>query len=261
MDIPGALRMQIGDSMEQKNGLLGKVFGFINKAGVVVMINVLFLVMAIALPLVYFVWVLPAMNNGTVAQLLLGLSIAPMGLAWSGLFSAVRYMIRKDSWFDGFKAGVRINWVRKLVAWFLGALLASFTLPNAYAGIRHIIEGNPVTVGGVIIPLTVDCLFTLVAVLVLTALVPTGVYFETDANDWVSNAWYLILHAPLQVILTAAMMWAPFVLVFVSPIWSFLLLLIFICAYFVLITFISTILLKNPLIRILRRIRGEDEEG
>lgn len=246
--------------MEQKNGLLGKVFGFINKAGVVVMINVLFLVMAIALPLVYFVWVLPAMTNGMVAQLLLALSIAPMGLAWSGLFSAVRYMIRKDSWFDGFKAGVGINWVRKLVAWFLGALLASFTLPNAYGDICYIIEGNPVTVGGVII-MTVDCLFTLVAVLVPTALVPTGVYFETDANDWVSNAWYLILHAPLQVILSAALMWAPFVLVFVSPIWSFLLLLIFICAYFVLITFISTILLKNPLIRILRRIRGEDEEG
>ena len=108
--------------------------------------------------------------------------------------------------------------------------------------------------------MVVDCLFSLVAVLVTTALIPTGVYFDTDANDWVSNAWDLILHAPLQVILTAVLMWAPFVLVYVSPLWSFLLLLIFVGAYFVLATFISTIFLKNPLIRILRRIREAEEE-
>ena len=247
--------------MEQKNGFLGKIFGFINKAGVVVMINFSFLLIALPLPIIYFVWGVGLVPNGLTGQLLLALSVAPMGLAWSGLFSAVRFMIRKDSWFEGFKAGFRTHWLRKLFAWFLGALLASFTVPNAYAGIRYIIEGNEITVGGVILPLAMDCFFSLVAVLVTAALIPAGVYFDTDANDWVSNAWDLILHAPVQMILTVAMMWAPFVLVFVSPLWSFLLLLIFTCAYFVLITFISTILLKNPLIRILRRIRGEEEEN
>lgn len=245
--------------MEHKNGFLNKLFGFINKAGTVVMINVLFLACALPLLIVYFVWLLPAVSNALLGQLLLALCVAPMGLAWSGLFCAVRYMIRKDSWFEGFKTGLRQNYIRKLVAWFLGALLASFTIPNAYAGITFLIEGNDWTVGGTLIPLAVDCLFSLVAVLVTAALIPTGVYFTTDANDWVSNAWDLILHAPVQMLVSVVLMWAPFVLVYVSPLWSFLLLLIFTCAYFVLITFIATILLKNPLIRILRRIRQEEE--
>ncbi len=243
--------------MEQKNGFLEKVFGFLNRAGVVIMINLLFLVMALPLPIVCFVWVLPAVPNGLAGNLLLALSIAPMGLAWSGLYSAVRYMIRKDSWFDGFKAGVRVNWLRKLVAWFFGAMLGVFVIPNAYAGIMYLVEGNDWTVTGTILPLTFECLLSLMALLVPVALVPTGVYFDTDANEWVNNAWDLIFHAPLQILIAAALMWAPFALVFISPLLSFFLLLIFTCAYFVLITFISTILLKNPLIRILRRIREE----
>lgn len=246
--------------MEHKNKFLNKLFGFINKAGTVVMINVLFLACAIPLLIAYFLWVLPAVNNAILGQLLFALSVAPMGLAWSGLFSAVRYMIRKDSWFDGFKTGLKEHFIRKLMAWFLGALLASFTIPNAYAGITFLIDGNEWTVGGTLIPLAVDCLFSLAAVLVTTALIPTGVYFESDANDWVSNALDLLRHAPLQVLVTAVLMWAPFVLVYVSPLWSFMLLLIFICAYFVLGTFIATILLKNPLIRILRRIREQQED-
>lgn len=246
--------------MEHQNKFLNKVFGFLNKAGVVVMINVLFLVCAVPLLIAYFWGIMPMISDALLGQVLLAVAIAPMGVAWCGMFSAVRYMIRKDSWFDGFREGIRSHFIRKLFAWFLGALLASFTIPNAYAGITFLMEGNAWTVGGTIVPLVVDCLFSLVAVLVTTALIPTGVYFDTDANDWVSNAWDLILHAPVQVIVTAALMWAPFVLVYVSPLWSFLLLLIFVGAYFVLATFISTIFLKNPLIRILRRIREAEED-
>ena len=89
----------------EKENVLQKLMGFLNKAGTAVMMNLMFLVSC--------------------------LPIVTIGAAWSGLYGAVRYSIRGDSWFAGFKYGYKCHFFRNLIGWIFGvSFLHSPTLTS-----------------------------------------------------------------------------------------------------------------------------------
>ena len=73
------------------------------------------------------------------------------------------------------------------------------------------------------------------------------------------DAWYLALHAPLQVLATAAILWLPVILFIWFPLWAFLAMLIFIAVYYAVMGVVITVLLKNTLIKILNRHKEEEQ--
>lgn len=218
----------------EKNSFLQKLMGFLNKAGTAIMMNLLFLVCSI--PLV------------------------TMGAAWSGLYGAVRYTIRGDSWFAGFKSGIKCHFWRNLIGWTFGVLVGGYAVSKVFMGLSNIVANPAILSVGVVVPLVISALFALAAALVVGVMLPLGLYFpQLDANTWLTTTWDIILHAPLRALGTAVLMWAPLAVLFFMPDLVLMTLIVFIAIYFVLAVFIATILLKDPLLRILQRYPREEE--
>lgn len=217
----------------EKENILQKLMGFLNKAGTAITMNLLFLVSC--------------------------LPIVTIGAAWSGLYSAVRFSIRGEGWFAGYWEGFKCHFLRNVIGWTFGLAVCFFAADKILFGINQMMLNPELITAGVIIPLVIWGLFALAAVLVIAAMLPLGLYFpQLDANTWLVTAWDIIFHAPLQCLLVAALMWFPPVLFFVSFFYTYYFLLIFLAVYFVLAAFIATIVLKKSLLRILQRYPREE---
>lgn len=220
----------------EKDNVFQKLMGFLNKAGTAIMMNLLFLVAC--------------------------LPVVTIGAAWSGLYGAVRYSIRGDSWFAGFKHGFKCHFFRNLIGWSFGALVGGYAIFKFYVGLCNIIANPAILSAGVIIPLVISGLFALAALLVIAVMLPLGMYFpQLDANTWLVTAWDMIGHAPLQCLIVVALMWFPPALAFFNFFYFYALGLVFLAVYFVLAAFIATILLKKSLLRILKLYPREEEEA
>ena len=219
----------------EKENVFQKLMGFLNKAGTAIMMNVLFLVAC--------------------------LPIVTIGAAWSGLYGAVRYTIRGDSWFAGFKYGFKCHFFRNLIGWVFGALVGGYAISRVYVGIMSIMANPAILSAGVIIPLVISGIFALAALLVIAVMLPLGMYFpQLDVNTWLVTTWDVIGHAPLQCLLVAALMVFPPVLAVVNFFYFYASMLVFLAVYFVVAAFIATILLKKSLLRILKLYPREEEE-
>ena len=219
----------------EKDNVFQKLMGFLNKAGTAVMMNLLFLISC--------------------------LPIVTIGAAWSGIYGAVRYSIRGDSWFAGYKTGFKCHFWRNLIGWSFGALVGGYALSKVYVGVANIIANPAILSAGVIIPLVISGLFALAALLVVAVMLPLGMYFpQLDVNTWLVTTWDIILHAPLQCLAVVALMWFPAALAFFNFFYFYAAGLIFLAVYFVLAAFIATILLKKSLLRILKLYPREEEE-
>lgn len=219
----------------EKENVFQKLMGFLNKAGTAIMMNLLFLVSC--------------------------LPVVTIGAAWSGLYGAVRYSIRGDSWFQGFKYGFKCHFWRNLIGWVFGALVGGYALSRVYIGVSNIIANPAILSAGVIVPLVISGVFALAAVLVIAVMLPLGMYFpQLDANTWLVTSWDIIFHAPLQCLIVVALMVFPAVLAVLNFFYFYALMLVFLAVYFVLAAFISTILLKKSLLRILKLYPREEEE-
>ena len=233
--LPVYINTVLGEKIVEKENVLQKLMGFLNKAGTAVMMNLMFLVSC--------------------------LPIVTIGAAWSGLYGAVRYSIRGDSWFAGFKYGYKCHFFRNLIGWIFGVLVGGYALSKVYVGVANIIANPAILSAGVIIPLVISGLFALAALLVVAVMLPLGMYFpQLDANTWLVTTWEIIAHAPLQSLVVVALMWFPAALAFFNFFYFYAAGLIFLAVYFVLATFIATILLKKSLLRILKRYPREEEE-
>lgn len=173
--------------------------------------------------------------------------IVTIGQAWCGLYSAIRYAIRGDGWFSGFKAGFKTRFLRGTVAWTVCMLVDLYMAANVITMAYYKVDGF-------IVPLILNCLFLLIALMYTGALIPLNVYIPSTKMQWLKNAVTLTFTAPLQMIAVAVMMWIPVVALvlfflygFVEP---FYFIMVFLLVYFSLCTLIATILLKDPLIRI-----------
>lgn len=219
--------------MEEKQTSLQKLMGVINKIGSAIMLNLLFLVSCIP--------------------------VVTIGPACSGLYSAVRFSIRGDSAFAGFREGFKTRFLRNMIAGLFCLMVGIYALNNIFVYVSGFIADPSLISVGTVIPAVFHVIFFLAAVLVGTAMIPVNLYFENDVNGWLMDTWYLIGHAPLQVLASAIIMWLPVVMMVWFPVWGFYALLIFIAVYYAVMGVVVTALLKNTLIRILQRKRDEEE--
>ena len=95
----------------------------------------------------------------------------------------------------------------------------------------------------------------LAVLLFLTVMVPVNLYIRTDYDRWLKNTFYLIGHAPLQCLVSAVLMWFPVYQMIFST-WDFIFFAVaYVAAYFIVVCWVSTMLLKTPLIRLKNRER------
>ena len=175
--------------------------------------------------------------------LLCCIPVVTIGQAWSGLFSAIRYAIRGDGWFAGFKAGFKTRFLRGTVTWAICLIVIAEMSLNMLA----VLGESPVVVAG-------HALFLLIALMICGALIPLNVYIPGSVTQWLKNSVNLIIYAPLQVAGVAVLMWLPTALTvlylryaFFDP---FFFIMVFLLVYFSFSALTATLLLKNALIRI-----------
>ena len=201
-------------------------------------------------------------SNAVTLNLLFLLSCLPIvtiGQAWCGLYSAIRYMIRGDGWFDGFKAGFKTRFLRGTVAWILCFLVDAYLVVNVFFTAYYQWNGN---IGA----LVVQCIFLLIALMFTAALIPLNVYIPTGKLQWVKNAITLTFTSPLQMALVAVLMWLPVASVLLmmwDTIFFVIFVVMFLIVYFALVVLVATIALKDPLIRIKKEMEEmeQQEEG
>lgn len=215
-----------------------KVMKYVNLAGTAIMVNLLFLLACSPVLLLFLATRLPSPWNlvlGAVAYL-------TVGPAFSGLFSAVRFMIRGDGAIRGFWEGVCSHPVRMVItgAVFMGILTHLFTqIDMAYQiWVQYDAIGDLILYG----------VITLVPLAVFTALIPLNIYIGYDAMDWLKNGINLLIKAPHWVLLSALLLWAPVVCLLWIPDIFYMVIVVFVGFWFTLATFVATLMLKNPLI-------------
>lgn len=215
------------------SGFLPKLMNLINKAGTVVLQNLVFLISCIP--------------------------IVTIGAAWSGLYGSLRFQIRKDSWFEGFKTGFKTHFIRNTIAWLLCLVVGYTSLVNVLYIAEYLVEGNREQLQAAVIQLSGSGLFLLITLVFSSVMIPVSLYIPGDANDWMKNTWSLIFKAPLQTLGCTVLMWLPVAMTLFFTELAVTVMIVFVAAYFVLAVLIMTILLKQPLIRILQKVRQSDE--
>ena len=215
------------------DSILSKLMRLINKAGTVVLQNLVFLISCIP--------------------------VVTIGAAWSGIYSCIRFQIRKDSWFEGFKTGFKTHFLRNTIAWLICLAVSYTALDMTLVLAGYLAEGGREQLGSVIALLVGSGLVLLIALVYSTVMIPVSLYIPGDVNSWLKNTWDLIFHAPLQALGCTVLTWLPMVLLLFFTEIAGLLLIVFLAVYFVLTTLVMTILLKNPLIRILQKVRQSEE--
>ena len=95
-----------------------------------------------------------------------------------------------------------------------------------------------------------------------------NVYIPTSVLDWLRNTVNLLFKGPVGLFVGAGILWAPVVVFCMVPnslglLWE--LLTVFVCAYFALAAFVTTVLMKEPLTYFLVEARANGtltaEEG
>ena len=206
-----------------------KLLNLINKIGTFILMNMMFLIGC--------------------------LPIVTIGASWSGLYSAVRFTIRGESWFAGYKEGFKTGLMRNLLATGFGLAVGYYALNNLLPAIAMVVDGVEVATAMVII--VAFGLLLLAVLLFLTIMVPVNLYIRTDYDRWLKNTFYLIGHAPLQCLVSAGLMWFP-VYQMIFPTWDFIFFAIpYVAAYFIVVCWVNTMLLKTPLILLKDREREE----
>lgn len=214
--------------MNNQGKTLSKIMNIVDKVGTVILMNLMFLVSCIP--------------------------VVTIGAAWSGLYSAIRYTIRQEGWFAGFKEGFKTCFLRNTLGTVYALLIGWFSLNNMIVAVEVLKDNVEVTMA--ITLLVAFGLLLLAALLFVTVMVPINLYIRTNYDRALKNTVYLIAHAPLQALGVTVLVWFP-VFQFLFILGDFITFaMIFLVAYFTLCGYIATILLKKPLIRVLKRERA-----
>lgn len=223
-------------ALKEKETLLEKLGKVLSIAGNAIMMNLLFL--AACIPVV------------------------TMGAAWNGLLSAIRYNVRGERWFEGFKAGFTTRFWRSLLSWVI--MLVPILMVLEFDVISALLDETGAfrawesfTVDG-LVRLAFACIMALVLTGLNGALILLNVYIPTSVGNWIRNAANLVFSAPLQLAAVGLLMWFPLLLIQLMPSWFYFFVMVFVVAYFVLAGLGITVLMKQPLIDCLvdARIEG-----
>ena len=215
--------------MYEKKTPLDKLMSVVNLIGNAVLMNLLFLVSCIP--------------------------VVTIGQAWCALFSAVRYNIRGDKWFEGWKVGFKTRFWRGTLSWCVMLLLNVHMLLD----LRYAIENQfiPQIVGsGVVLAVTT---------MVTCALLILNVYIHTPIGRWIMNAVNMVFKAPFELLASAVLMWLPTGMALLWDLGFFYTIMIYLAVYFSVMALVITMLLKNCLIYYLADARADgvllSEEG
>lgn len=205
-----------------------KVMKYVNLAGSAIMLNLIFLVAC--------------------------LPVVTIGPALSGLYSGVRYMIRGEGPAQGFWEGFKTNFLRMMVAGVIfTAILFYFAvmLNGAY---------NTWLELGIFRDVVAYAIPAMVPLMLLAALVPLNIYIPYSPVEWLKNGVNLVVKAPLWVLLSGLMLAAPvFCFLFASDIFI-LGMTVFLGFWSTIAAFVSTLVLKSPLVDMLMLYREEHPE-
>lgn len=215
--------------MNQKDTILDKLMKVLSIAGNAIMMNLLFLVSCIP--------------------------VVTIGPAICALLSAVRYNIRGDRWFDGYKAGFKTRFWRSLLSW---CVLLPLNL-HMLLDVRYdYAEGyiGPLVAAGIVFVLTA---------MVTTALLVLNVYIPTKVGTWINNATNMVIKAPLRLLGASVLFVLPVLLALIWFDVFYYTALVFFAVYFPLAALFGTMLLKDMLLDYLIAARADGsllaEEG
>lgn len=220
--------------MQEKETFIDKIGRIITKVGTAMMMNLMFLLCC--------------------------LPVVTMGQAWSALFSALRYQIRGESWWNGFKYGFKTRFWRGTIAWVLMLVIDAVLIMDAHQYITNYMHGG----NALVYPIAASVMLALMLMLT-SSLIIVNVYIHTNVENWIRNSVKMIFKAPLQLLVSAALMWAPLVVGYFKPDWLWYFIMIVLVVYFMLAALITTILMKNTLMDFLIDARYDgtllSEEG
>ena len=205
--------------MEEKKTSMDKLFHIVTLAGTAVLMNLMFLISC--------------------------LPIVTIGQAWSGLVSAIRYNIRGDKWFQGFKAGFCHRFWRGTIVW---CVLLPLNL-SMLLDLRHNY------LGGYTVPLIAAAIMCCLTTMVTTSFLILNVYVPTKFSTWITDAVNMVFRAPLWLLLAAVVNWLPVVIFLLFPWTFFYAIMIFVVIYFVIAAVCATFALKNTLMDYLLEAR------
>lgn len=208
--------------LKQKETLFEKIGRIINMAGTAVLMNLLFLVSC--------------------------LPIVTIGQAWCALVSAIRYNIRGDSWFEGYKKGFKTRFWRGTISWVIMLAVAAYLMLDLNHAVYQGFYVAEEVVTAYIAPLIGAAIMFALAGMLTVSLLMLNVYIPTKPMDWIRNAVNMIFKYPLQLLVAAALFWLP---VLLGVLWFsifYMVALIFIAVYFTLAALGATMILKEPLV-------------
>lgn len=225
--------------MNEKETFFEKIGKIINIAANAVMMNVMFLIACIP--------------------------IVTIGNAWSALFSAIRYSIRGDKWFTGFKVGFKTRFWRSMLSWLvlmipIGVILY-FDVISPVKDIAFLATMAPDR----LIRLVLACLVAMMLAGFSGALVLLNVYIPTSVSNWLRNGANMFFKVPLYLAGVGFLMWFPLLLAVFSFQYFFFFIMVFIVAYYILVAMGTTMFMKNTLLEFLLEARSNGtllgEEG
>lgn len=184
------------------------------------------------------------------------LPVVTIGPATNGLYSAIRYLIRGDGWFQGFQEGFKKHFLRTMIAGIVCVGMMVYLILNFNIGLNYYAET------GILSPAITYAVAMLFPTLIAAALWPLNIYIPYSFSDWLKNAVNLIVKAPHWVLVSAVLWWFPVFFILYFPALAMGVAIIFLGIYFSLTVFVSTILLKDALVYQLKLYRQEhrDEE-
>lgn len=182
------------------------------------------------------------------------LPVVTIGPATSGLYSAIRYLIRREGWFKGFREGFRKGFLRTMLAGLVCVGSIAYLILEFNVAVNFFLETGDFS------PMITCAIPMLFPMTIAAALWPLNVYIPYNTVNWLKNAVNLIVRAPLMVLATAVLFWLPVFLFLYFADYILGIAIIFLGIYFSLAAFISTILLKDPLIAQLTLYREEHPE-
>jgi hypothetical protein len=191
--------------------------------------------------------------------------VVTIGPAWNGLFSAIRYHIRGDKWFTGFKVGYKTRFWRSLLSWVV--MLIPICIILFFDVISPVLtEGFlALTAPGRIAKFLIACLMAMMLAGFDAALILLNVYIPTSVSNWLRNGANMFFKAPLTMAAVGALMWFPAVLAFVANDIFFYFVMVFVVAYYMLAAVAITLIMKNTLLEFLLEARADgtllSEEG
>ena len=201
-----------------------KIWKIVNLAGTTIAMNLVFLVACIP--------------------------IVTIGQAWCGLMSAIRFTIRGEGWFKGFWEGFKTRFLRGTIAWVICLAVDALMLMNVVPMLYYQTEGY-------LVPTIVSCIMLAISLMITVILPVLNVYIPTSVGRWLKNAVTMVFTNPIEVLGTAILIWLP---VFLTIFWfslAYQLVLAFVALYYAMVGLAATMVLKDPLIKILLACRAD----